>query len=471
MLFDTKVQELKYKVLRGVAKHAMHDDLINAYRDIPFDIIPGKTPHFRCCVYKERHILSERVSLALGGRKESDLKVEVIEEACDECPVGGYEVTAACRGCIAHRCEKACPKDAIRFDVNRQAVIDKEKCIECGRCEKVCPYGAIIKQERPCVRACEVDAITMDEDKAAKIDESKCIECGACVYQCPFGAISDTSEIAEVVSMFKDKPLEERRIFAIVAPSIASQFSYAALPQVITGIRMLGVDDVVEAALGADYAAMEEARELSEKGVLTSSCCPSFVAYVEKHFPSLKDYVSHNKSPMAIVADFIRELHPGAGILFIGPCISKKREAMGTEVDHVLTFEELQALIDAFGIDLPALKGSTLDNASFYGRIFARSGGLSDAVGEALREQNIDFDYSPLACNGIKEAKGALLKLKAGRLKHNFIEGMACEGGCIGGPCCLTHGPKNAREVDKYGNEAYEKSLRESVKVFNYQKG
>ncbi len=471
MIFDTKVQELKYKVLKGVAKHAMHDDLINAYRDIPYEIIPGKTPHFRCCVYKERHILTERISLALGGRKESDLKVEVIEEACDECPVGGFEVTGACRGCIAHRCEHACPKDAISFDHAHRAVIDKEKCVECGRCQKVCPYGAIIKLERPCVRACPVDAISMDEDKAAKIDGDKCIECGACVYQCPFGAISDTSEIAEVVRMLKDKPLDDKRIFAIVAPSIASQFTYASLPQVITGIKMLGVDDVVEAALGADYAAMEEAMELSEKGVLTSSCCPSFVAYVKKHFPSLEDYVSHNPSPMAIVADFIRELHPDAGILFVGPCVSKKREATNTEVDHVLTFEELQSLIDAFEIELPRLRGSTLDNASFYGRIFARSGGLSDAIREAMEEQDIDFDFKPVACNGIKEAKGALLKLKAGRLNGNFIEGMACEGGCIGGPCCLSHGPKNAKEVDNYGKEAHEKTIREAVRVFEYQKG
>ena len=469
-LFDTKVQYLKYRVLKHVAEYAMKDQLIDIYRDIPHLIIPGKKPNFRCCVYKERAIIGERIHLALGGKEDNPLMVEVIEEACDECPVGGLEVTAACRGCIAHRCVESCPKDAITFDHEHKAVIDKEKCIECGRCQKVCPYNAIIKFERPCEKACHVNAIAMDEDKTAVIDASKCIECGACVYQCPFGAISDKSQILDVVNLFKEKSFDEPyKMYAIVAPSIASQFSYASLEQVIAGLKLMGFDDVVEAALGADYAAMLEAHELAEKKELTSSCCPSFVKYVHTAYPKLSKHVSHNPSPMLIVADFIKSLDETAKVVFIGPCIAKKREALNTNVDAVLTFEELQALIDSFKIDLASLQGKMLDNASFYGRIFARTGGLTESIRHVIKSENIDFDFKPVVANGIKEAKTALMKMQVGRLDGNFIEGMACEGGCIGGPCCLSHGPKDLKQVDAYGRLAHEKTIKEAIKVFNYK--
>ena len=307
--FDTKVQYLKYKVLREVARHAYDDTLVGSFNDIAKYIVKDKAT-MRCCIYKERAIVGQRISMASAKRETDENIIQVIDIACDECPVGGYEVTNACRGCLAHRCEDVCKKGAISFDSNQKAIIDKDKCVECGMCAKVCPYSAISKSERPCERACKIKAISMDEKHAAKIDNEKCISCGACVYQCPWGAITDKSYIIEVVNMLKRySGDDDTKLYAVVAPSISGQFSYSniRLGQVVTGIKELGFDGVVEAALGADMVAYSEAAELAEKGFLTSSCCPAFVSYVEKAFPTLRQNVSHNLSPMAAISNVLRK--------------------------------------------------------------------------------------------------------------------------------------------------------------------
>ncbi|NLH01513.1 MAG: 4Fe-4S dicluster domain-containing protein [Clostridiales bacterium] len=472
--FDTKVQYLKYQVLKEVARLAFNDELLENITEIPKTIVPGKTPTMRCCVYKERAIIAERVKLASGGDKSNPNINEVIDIACDECPVSGYEITESCRGCIAHRCEEACPRGAIFFDRDQKAVIDKNKCIECGRCAKVCPYTAIISRKRPCENACKVKAITMSEDKIAQIDNSKCIECGACVYQCPFGAIMDKSFILEVIDLLKkSKGNTEYKVYALVAPSISSQFTYAKLGQVIAGIKQLGFFSVVETALGADMVADAESLELYERGFLTSSCCPAFVKYINQAFPDLSEHISHNLSPMAALGKYIKTRDKDAKVVFIGPCTAKKsevqKESVRPYVDSAITFEELQALFDGKGIDIMEIEAApedVLDNASYYGRIFARSGGLADAVREGLKENGIsDFDYQPVSCDGIEECRTALLKLRAGRLDANFVEGMACVGGCIAGAGCLTHGEKDKEQVDKYGREAYEKTIKDAISV------
>ena len=468
--FDTKVQYLKYKVLREVARQAWQDTLLENVLDIPKIIVPGKQPTMRCCVYKERAILAERVKLAMGGSADNPNVIEVIDIACDECPVGGYEVTNACRGCLAHRCEDVCRRGAISFDENHVAHIDKTKCVECGQCAKVCPYTAIVSRKRPCQNACKVKAISMNEEKAATIDNGKCIACGACVYQCPFGAILDKSYMLNVIDLLrKSEQGRSYKLYAIVAPSISSQFNYARLGQVISGLKALGFHTVVEAALGADMVAEAESRELAEKGFLTSSCCPAFVTYIRQSFPQLLPMVSHNLSPMAAIARFIKESTPDAKTIFIGPCTAKKAEAqldtVKPYIDAVLTFEELQALFDSRDLDITTLPEDVLDNASYFGRIFARSGGLSDAVAEGLKEQRIDFDLKPCVCDGIEACRMALLKKSKNALDANFIEGMACLGGCIGGAGCLTHGEKNKAEVDKYGREAYEKTIADATSV------
>ena len=461
--FDTKVQHLKYKVLRTVAKHAWEGDLAESILDIPKEIIPGKVPTMRCCVYKERAILAERIKLATGSNRKNPNVIEALDIACDDCPSGGYVITDNCRGCIAHRCEDACPKGAITHDEHHHAHIDKERCINCGRCAEACPYSAILNRRRPCQNACKIGAITMNEDGTVKIDDSKCISCGACVYRCPFGALSDKSFILDAIKLLK----EEKHVYAIVAPAIASQFAYAKLGQVVTGIKQLGFYEVVEAALGADMVAYAEAKELAEKGFLTSSCCPAFVSYVHKQFPMLSENVSHNMSPMATIAKFIKGMDNEAKTIFIGPCTAKKGEAqlpgVREYVDCVMTFEELQAMLDSRDIELTELEETDLNNASGFGRSFARCGGLAEAAVEALKEQGIDFEVKPVSCSGIEECRLALLKASKGRAEGNFIEGMACIGGCINGAGCLTHGERNKNKIDAHSRQAKDKTIVESL--------
>lgn len=466
--FDTQVQYLKYKVLREVARQHWNGRLLHELWNIPKTIISGNVPTTRCCVYKERAIVSERVKLAMGGDRENPNVIEVIKLACDECPVSGYEVTASCRGCLAHRCEDVCPKGAISFDSNRKAYIDKTKCIECGLCAKACQFNAISNNKRPCQSACKVKAITMDDEKAAEIDESKCIACGACVYQCPFGAIMDKSFIIDAIDILKaSKGNTKYNTYAVVAPSISSQFSYAKLGQVVTAIKKLGFHEVVEAALGADMVAYKESEELIEKGFLTSSCCPAFVMHIEKQYPNLIDNISHNLSPMAEISRYIKSVDENAKVIFIGPCTAKKmefqKESVSPYVDCVLTFEELQALFDSRAFDITAFEEDVLDNASFYGRIFARSGGLADAVAQAIKEHGSDFELNAIACDGIEECNKALIRANRKLLPNNFIEGMACVGGCIGGAGCLAHGAKDRTQVDKYGKEAMEKTIKDAI--------
>lgn len=469
--FDTKVQHLKYKVLREVARQAWNDTLTENLLDIPKIIVPGNTPTMRCCVYKERAILEERVKIAMGGDKNNPNTIEVIEIACDECPMGGYEVTNACRGCLAHRCEDVCKFGAITFDMQHVAHIDKAKCKNCGACSKVCPYTAIVDRKRPCENACKIKAIKMKENKAAAIDNEKCIACGACVYQCPFGAITDKSYILDVINLLKGSEGNQKyKVFAVVAPAISSQFTYAKLGQVISGLKKLGFHTVVEAALGADMVADAESKELVEKGFLTSSCCPAFVSYIEKSFPELLPFVSHNLSPMATISKYLKEHEDPCKVVFIGPCTAKKsevqREAVRPYVDAAMTFEELQALFDSRDIDITNLPEDVLDNASYFGRIFARCGGLADAVAEGMKEHGeTDFELKACSCDGIEACRVALLKKSKNLLDANFIEGMACIGGCIGGAGCLTHGAKNRAEVDKYGMEAHEKTISDAISI------
>lgn len=461
--FDTTVQLLKYQVLREVAYHAWEGDLLTHIMDIPKDIIPYDEPTSEFDAYKERAILSERVKLAIGGDDSHPNIVQALDIACNKCPTGGYTITDFCRGCLAHHCQAVCPRDAIVLDSHHHAKIDKTKCINCGKCATVCPFTAIIDQKRPCQQACKTGAISMNEDMSVRIDYSKCVSCGACVYQCPFGAVSDKSFILKAISLLKGK----EKVYAIVAPSIAAQFTYAKRGQVNTAMKQLGFYEVVEAALGADLVAYAEAAELAEKGFLTSSCCPAFVNYIHNEFPTLVENISHNPSPMVATAKAIKENCEDAKTIFIGPCTAKKNEYLRPEVseyvDCVLTFEELQALFDSRDIAPETLEEEELHNASYYGRIFAHCGGLSEAAAEAIKEQGLDFEAKPASCSGLEECRIALFRATKGKAPGNFIEGMACVGGCINGAGSLTHNIKNRTMVDTHSKEATVESIKDSV--------
>ncbi|MGN0719657.1 MAG: monomeric [FeFe] hydrogenase [Anaerovoracaceae bacterium] len=466
-IFDTKVQEIKYKVLCQVSKQTWEgNDSFAAFNDIA-KVVVTKEDTTRCCIYKERAIVAERIKIALGGNKEDPNVVEVIDIACDECPEAGHVVTDLCRGCLAHRCKDACKLGAIQFDEHNKAKIDKSKCVECGKCAKVCPYRAINNFVRPCEQSCKVHAIHMGETGAAEIDPEKCTDCGACVYTCPFGAVVDKSYIVQAIHLIKESRIENFEVYAIMAPAVASQFTYASFGQVITAMKKIGFDGVMETALGADMTAEAEARELLEKGFVTSSCCPAFVKYVKQKFPGMQEKVSHTPSPMAMLGKAIKEKDPTSKVIFIGPCTAKKAEWKRPEVqpyiDCVLTFEELQALIDSMEIDIENLEESVLDEASGFGRGFACSGGVAQAVAQALKElaekegpdsPAASFELKAAVCDGIESCRNTLARANKGLLQENFIEGMACEGGCIGGAGCLTHGEKNRQAIARHRSEA-----------------
>ena len=459
--FDTKIQYLKYKVLREVARYGFEDNLDAAYYEIPKLIVKEK-PTMRCCIYKERAIVEERIKLAMGGDKKNPNVIEVIEIACDECPVSGHVVTESCRGCLAHRCEDVCRRGAITFDEQQKAHIDKSKCVECGQCAKVCPYSAIINQKRPCEKACKIKAISMssEEHRAAHIDNEKCISCGACVYQCPFGAIVDKSFILDAVNLIKGShENQDYKVYAVVAPSISSQFSYAKLGQVITGIQRLGFYHVIEAALGADMVAYKEAAELAEKGFLTSSCCPAFVSYIKKNFPTMVDKISHNLSPAAEIGRYIKETTPGAKVVFIGPCAAKKLEAsrrsVRSDVDFVLTFEELRGMFEAKNIDFSQIPDEQAQyEASAPGVGFAASGGVAKAVEKVIEKLEPDRQVKTVYAEGLRECRQMLRMARTGKYDGYLLEGMACPGGCIAGAGTVQPPEKSRRLLEQYKAQA-----------------
>lgn len=466
--FETKIQELKCAVLSEVARLTWEDNTQKGLLDIAERIIPGPEALLRCCIYKERAIINERVKLALGGERSSRSVVQVLPVACDECPITEITVSASCRGCLATRCVHACPKDAITI-VDHRAHINHDKCISCGRCVAACQYSAIVKTQRPCEKGCPVNAISMGPDKKASIDESKCISCGSCVYQCPFGAIQDKSWIVDAIQMLRGGDYWGYRTYAVIAPSIAGQFAPATYGQVVAGLKKLGFAGVSEVALGGDMVAQREGEEWTEKELLTTSCCPGFVAYVQKKYPQLADYVSHTPSPMVMMGLYLKEKDPGCKVIFIGPCVAKKQEfqqerSMGA-VDCVLTYEELYALFDSRDLDLASLEEEKLDEASPFGRNFAHTGGVTQSVVEFLKEKGLDkdYDFKPVVCSGIAECDKALLMLKMNRLQGNFIEGMACEGGCVQGAGCLVRSPRNRMDVEKHAKQAEGRTILDAV--------
>jgi [FeFe] hydrogenase (group B1/B3) len=466
---------IKNEVYQKVAYYSFKSILEEKEREIPKEINPGPNPRYRCCVYHERAVTEERVKMIMGGDKSNKNLVEVLNSACDKCLENRYIVTEVCRGCLAHRCQQSCPVGAISI-VNNKAHIDQGKCIECGRCQQSCPYDAIADVKRPCIKVCPTGAISIDENKKAIINNDLCIACGACVYYCPFGAIQDKSQIIQVIDQLKNA---ENHLYAIVAPAISAQFNYIALGKVITAIKMLGFKDVIEVALGADMVAVHESDEFIsrlERGdsFMTSSCCPAFVNYIHQKYPELIDNISSTISPMVATARLVKSIDEEAQVVFIGPCIAKKEEEKmlhkEESVDFTLTFEELTGMIEGMEIDMETLEESPLNNASYYGRNFAHTGGVTKAVLEVIGQKNQDLQYNTMVCDGIQECDKALKLAKAGRLKNTFIEGMACKGGCIKGPVTLHFGVKDQKALEKYCNDAKEKQSQDALRVFDVSK-
>lgn len=466
MQYNNDAKQMKFEVLKRVSELAFAGELQEKMGGIPYDIIPGSVPQYRCCVYKEREIIRERVAMACGrslrGQENAGV-VGVLSAACEGCPINRFSVTDNCQRCLAKKCVAACPFGAVSVS-GKGAYIDPNKCRECGRCAAACPYNAISDTLRPCLRACPVDAISMDQNKQVSIQQERCIGCGACTTDCPFGAITDRSSIVKVIELLK----QEAPVFAAFAPAIEGQFGEADAGQVKAALKKLGFTGAYEVALGADAVASHEAEELEQVlecgGKLTTSCCPAFVSMIERHYPKVLPFISKTVSPMTAAARYIKRQHSGSAVVFIGPCVAKKQEAERApdSADYVLTFEELAAMFSAREIS-PAEMEEDAQDASRYGRNFAVSGGVSAAVSRAMDERGAEASFECRTCNGAAECKKALALLSAGKLPEDLLEGMACEHGCIGGPASVLPVQKLLRNRSKMLERADTRGIEENL--------
>ncbi|MDF2819820.1 MAG: Ferredoxin hydrogenase [Clostridiales bacterium] len=468
------INNIKHEVLYEVAKLALNDKLSDADK-LPYEMLEGPRPNFRCCVYKEREIISQRIRLAQGKtpvpNKGNKNIVQVISSACEGCPIMRYVVTDNCQKCMSKKCQQSCKFGAISMTKDR-AYIDPSLCKECGACASACPYNAIADLMRPCKRSCPVDAISMDENNIVVIDSGKCINCGACIKDCPFGAISDRSFLVDVIKLIKTKT----PVYAMVAPAIEGQFGKDITIGVLKdAIKKLGFTDMFEVAIGADIVAASEAEELFEaksKGnKMTTSCCPAFVNMIKKHYPTVYDCMSTTVSPMTATARLIKAMSPESIVVFIGPCIAKKGEVLDSvtqdSADYALTFEELKVLFEASEIEFD-INAEEVQQASIYAKKFGSAGGVTAAVVRALEEKGHDAsEYKVRQCNGAAECKKALLILKSGKLPEDLIEGMACEGGCVNGPGSVSVGPMINRNRNELLSKADTRGIYESLESYS----
>lgn len=473
---------LRRRVFSEVAKFAFEEKYINDLLNLPYEMLPGEVATYRDSVFKERAILSERIRMSMGmdvrtpaqfnlitddveKYMNSDVHfelplVDVIPFACEACPTKSLLVTNNCRNCLAHPCKNVCPVNAITM-TSKGALIDQEKCIRCGRCEGACPYSAIVSYDRPCAAVCGVNAIGSDELGRAKIDYEKCVSCGRCMTECPFGAINDKGQVYQVSKSIADGEVN----YAIIAPSFVGQFGLMADPlQIIDAIKALGFKNVVEVSLGADITTIHEAEEYLERvpndiPFMATSCCNSWWLMVQKNFPEEFEYISDSASPMIYTAKFIKDKVPEAKITFVGPCISKKLEAMREDVkglvDYVITYEELLGMFDAKGIEPSEMEiKSDIKYSSSLGRGFAVEKGVANAVKETAEKMGAEREIKIASASTLQDCIKMMRVAKAGRYDGYLLEGMACPGGCVNGPGCMTTSPKAQKQWKQYVADA-----------------
>ena len=459
---DTQVRKNRRRIFKEVADLAYHsENLKDDMEALPYKIVNYDESEYES-IYRERAIVREQIRLAMGlslrpenapvhvtqGVEESNIDekyyepplMQVIPSACNACPENRYEVTNKCMGCVAHPCREVCPRGAISM-VSGHSVIDQEKCIKCGKCKAVCPYDAISHQVRPCLAHCGVNAIKSDEKGRAYIDTDLCVSCGQCMVSCPFGAIADKSQIFQLIRAMQSG----RKIIAQVAPSFVGQFGKNATPDKIKeALKELGFYEVYETAIGADMGAMAEAEHYvkevatGELPLLLTSCCPSWSMLAKKFFPETIDNISNALTPMVATARKIKEDHPDASVVFIGPCASKKLEAsrrtVRSDVDFVITFEELSGMFEAKGLLPDEVEAKEpLNDATGAGRGYGVAGGVASAIEECIREYYPDVEVNIEHAESLTECKKMLMLAKAGKKNGCLIEGMACPGGCVAG--------------------------------------
>ena len=476
------ITDIRKNVFTEVARMAYSGKGYEGVDDLPYIIVPGDRPLHRESVFLERAIASERVRLAMGlnirpiqtrhlmteGMDAASVAeqyyepplINIIPYACHACPTNHYRVTESCQNCLAASCQKVCPKDAISF-VNGKSCIDPEKCIKCGKCAKACPYHAIIHMERPCQAACGMDAIVSDEEGRAVINQDKCVACGQCLVSCPFGAIVDKGQIFQVIQSI----VKGDKVIAIVAPAFIGQFGKHSTPgKFIAAMKQLGFARIVEVAVGADLCTIEEAKDFVEKvpaqqNYMATSCCPAWHSMIHKLYPSETGKISMTLTPMVYTARLMKKKYPGCKVVFVGPCAAKKLEAIRadirSDVDFVLTFEELQGMFEAKEINFETIEPMyDLNEGSATGRGFAVSGGVAKAVSDLIVNNNPDVEVKTARAEGLRECRKLITLAKAGKYNGYLLEGMACPGGCVAGAGTLLPVELASNVVGRYQNEA-----------------
>lgn len=476
MYADENVIKIKHDVLYEVAKLAFAGELDEKRDNIAMSLIPGPTPQFRCCIYKEREIIRQRVRLAEGkapGLTDDGNVIQVISSACEDCPISSYIVTENCQNCLGKACINACKFGAIEPGRTRSH-IDPAKCKECGRCAQACPYNAIAHLKRPCKFSCPVNAITYDEHGISVIDKKKCIRCGKCIHSCPFGAIASKTFIVPVINALR----EGKHIYAMAAPATEGQFGAdITMESWRKAMKELGFVDFYDVGLGGDMTAAYEAEEWAEAykegQKKVTSCCPAFVNMVRLHYPQLADNISTTVSPMCAISRMIKAQDPEAITVFIGPCLAKKSEVVDQQIegnaDYVLTYSEIRAIMKAKDVELEVCPNDN-QTASTFGKRFANSGGVTAAVLESLKESDNCIDAKVCRANGSQECKKALLLMKVGRLPEDFIEGMACDGGCVGGPSSFNDQMASKKNRDALISQADDRGILDNLKNYDMDK-
>ena len=484
------ITDIRKKVFTEVARMAYSGEGYGAAEELPYIIVPGDQPLHRESVFLERAIASERVRLAMGlnlrpiqtrhlmteGMDHAAIAeqyyepplINIIPYACHACPTNQYRVTENCQNCLAASCQKVCPRGAISF-VNGKSCIDQEKCIKCGKCATACPYNAIIHMERPCQVACGMDAIGSDEHGRAVINQDKCVSCGQCLVSCPFGAIADKGQIYQLIQSI----LKGDQVIAIVAPAFIGQFGKHSTPEkFISAMKVLGFDRVVEVAVGADMCTIEEAKDFLEKvpaeqPFMATSCCPAWHSMVHKLFPAQSGNISLTLTPMVFTARLMKKKYPGCKVVFVGPCAAKKLEAIRadirSDVDFVLTFEELQGMFEAKEVNFETIApAEAMNEGTAAGRGFAVSGGVAQAVTDLIHQTNPDLEIKTARAEGLRECRKLMTLAKVGKYNGYLLEGMACPGGCVAGAGTLLPVELAAKVVGKYQDEANQTSPLES---------
>ena len=320
------------------------------------------------------------------------------------------------------------------------------------------------QDKQACQLNCFFHAITRDEHGNAVISEKNCVGCGDCIEHCKARALADRKDIFPAFELLykSDAP-----VYAMIAPAFLSQFSADVTPGMLrSAFKALGFAGMIEVALFADMLTLKEALEFDRHihddhdFLLTSCCCPIWIAMIRKVYTTLVPHIPPSVSPMVACGRSIKLLYPDAKTMFIGPCVAKKAEArepdVADAVDLVLNFQEMRDIFAVTGIDPAAQPEDLRDHSSTAGRIYARTGGVSRAV-QSTVDRLVPHRQIPLRAeqaNGAVECKALLKRIVAGDISANFLEGMGCIGGCVGGPKVLIPREEGAAHVDSYGAQA-----------------